>query len=411
MRSRPPDHALLARSRSRAVLLVAISTLVAYACIDGPAALRALAQTVTTSSTTSTSLPTTTTVEPTTSTPTTTTPAEWQGSKWTKPTTDGATVVDGVFDGVFRHRPSNPRIDHVELEITYSTGFTHPPACGVPPGPYTQQATSASSTTTPSDPADGDKMVFDFEVGFRCNGLYDVTAHAELERPAGEVSHDLELRTLRVAVPPQPPSSLVATDNGNHVVTVAWQPPTDQPPDLIGYRISRQEASSANVEVLGDAAVDARSFDDGSLPAEGGSYFYRVQTLRSSPNGPVASEPVATGSPLAVRGSAGGGGGGGGSASGTRTPADPGSGGSGVQHFDDTLPADEGELGAGDPLANVPGGDTVQRFVSGDGMGLVTPSAVALNIAVWAALLLFLTRRAAHEDRMARLELEFEHSV
>jgi hypothetical protein len=404
-RTRP---ALQARSRSKTVVVAAVAVITVWLLLDGgsrSAVAQILPRPTSSTATTTTTLPktTSTTIAP---------GGEWQGSHWAAPTKDGDTVADGNFRGTFVHRPSPPAIDRVDLTITYAEGYAHAPSCGAAPGPYAEHAPSTPTTTPAGAPDDSSTMSFDFEVGFRCNGLYDVTATATLEPPADVSQHDLTLTSLRVAVPPQPPASLVATDNGSRTVTVKWDPPSDQPPDLVGYRVARRAtAAGSPVEVLGDIGPEGRSFDDVTLGEGGGTYYYGVQTLRSSPVGVLTSDAVLTAAPLTIAG-ANRGGGGGGSVSGVPTTADPGSGGTGVQHFDDTLAADEGELGAGDPLANVPGGDTVQRFVGGEeGSGLVKPSAVALNIAVWAALLLFLTRRAARAERADRLAIQLEHTA
>ena len=88
----------------------------------------------------------------------------------------------------------------------------------------------------------------------------------------------------------------------------------------------------------------------------------------------------------------------------------PASGPAATAHFDETtLAADEGEQGANDPLAALPGGGTIQRFAGHDGAGLIKPFAAALDLAVWAGLLLFLTRRAASAARADALTVELEH--
>lgn len=395
------------RSRSKAALLSAGVTVLAFTYLSAGFGPSAVAQTIprpTTSTTSTTRPPSSTTLSTTT-----TTPNEWGGSHWTTPTQDGATVSDGVFSGTFEYEPGTPSIDSVALSLSYSSGYTSPPACGKAPGETTKQApsTSAPPATSRAEPS---TMDFDFEIGFTCNGLYDAIATARLSGPSSPVSrHDLTLTDLRVAVPPQQPASVQATDNGNQTVTVTWTAPSSQPPDLTGYRVSRVAAADASIENLGETKLDALTFTDSTLPPTGGSYVYRVETLRGSPNGVLASTPISTASALAVAGK--GASQGGGSVAG-RTPvtADPGSGGTGVQQFDDTLPADEGELGAGDPVADVPGGDTIQRFAGDDGSGLLKPFGAALNIGVWAALFLFLTRRAARAERADRLAIQIEHA-
>jgi hypothetical protein len=249
-------------------------------------------------------------------------------------------------------------------------------------------------------------MTFLFEVAFTCNGLYDATATATARVQQGKnLTHDLVLKNLHIAVPPQSPLSFVATDNGNQTVTLTWQPPSKAPPDLTGYRLSRRDPASQAFTAIGDAPPEAPMFTDANIPSTGGKYFYQVETLRKSPNGTLLSTPVVTSEALAVGGGASSGRGK--SVSGQPSPQSPGNG---VQHFDDstTLAADEGEPGSGD-LA-LPGAGTIQRFAGRDGAGLIKPFAAALDLAVWAGLLLFLTRRAAGAARADALALELEHS-
>jgi hypothetical protein len=353
----------------------------------------------TTTTTTSTTL-----IDPTSSTiatTTTTTPSEWDGSRWTGPTANGETVGDGTFSGTFVHAAPTPGIATVDLSVFYSAGDVHTADCGTGPGPQRQQ--TPPTTTTPSG-AQSSTASFLFEVAFVCNGIYDATATARLEGSQGDdlTKHDLTLKVLHIAVPPQPPLAVLATDNGNQTVTLAWQPPQNAPPDLLGYRVSRREPSTPTFTALGDSAPAARSFDDTNIPSTGGSYFYMVETLRKSPNGTLTSDPVITSGALAVAGGSGGGGRTVGGIPSARTPG-------GEQHFDtaSTLAADEGEPGEGDFA--LPGAGTIQRFAGRDGAGLVKPFAAALDLAVWAGLLLFLTRRAATADRAERLAVHLEH--
>jgi hypothetical protein len=254
-------------------------------------------------------------------------------------------------------------------------------------------------------------MNFLFEVAFTCNGVYDATATATArvgENPnPNDFTYALQLAGLHVAVPPQPPPTFLATDNGDQTVTLTWQPPNDQPPDLVGYRLSRREPAAASFTALGDTPRDSFTFADIEIPVDGGSYFYEVQTLRSSPNGTLVSSAMVSSEALVVSGGTGGGGR---SVGGIPAPQSPAqSPGDGTQHFDETtLAADEGEPGEGD-LA-LPGAGTIQRFAGREGAGLIKPFAAALDLAVWAGLLLFLTRRAKRAAREDALAIELEHS-
>jgi hypothetical protein len=248
-----------------------------------------------------------------------------------------------------------------------------------------------------------------FEVGIACNGIYDVVPTAKLDFKGPDSEFNMPRDGLRIAIPPQQPPSFLATDNGNQSVTLNWQAPDDQPPDLIGYRLSRRDAGAQSFSLLTQTDRGTLTFTDANIPAGGGSYLYEVQTLRNSPNGVLASPAVQTSGPLNV--GAVGSGSAGGSVKGAVTVYDPGSGGTGAQTFDPaTLPAEEGEPGSDAPvLPDVPGAQTVQRFVDDHGgAGLLTPIAGALNLGVWAALLLFLTRRAASAERALLLSVEIE---
>lgn len=357
-------------------------------------------ETTTTTPTTPTTTPTTPTTDPT--------DASWEGSRWITPAANGATVTEGTFSGEFVHTPGTVAIESADLDVTYASGFQAPEGCGPAPGPQPRQGASTTSTSTPETES---RLAFFFEVAFTCNGLYDAVATGTLEAQdpsPPDADFDLELSSVRVAVRPQPPRSLLATDNGNQTVTIVWEAPTDMPPDVVGFRVSRRPASSTVVEVLADTLAGTLSFDDTDIPAAGASFFYRVQTLRNSPNGLLVSDPVPTAEALVIGAS---GSGGGGQASGNRPAPDPGSGGTGVQRFDDALAEDDRELGDEEAAPTDPfGGDTVQRFVDQDGAGLLKPIGAALNIGVWAALLLFLTRRAASAERAERLALELEQS-
>ena len=346
-----------------------------------------------------TSPPTTT---PTSSTPTTEPPTEWDGSGWTGPTTNGATVMDGTFSGTFVHTPPAP-IDTVDLTVSYAAGDQHGAACGTGPGAQPQQ--SVPTTTTPPG-SKSSTANFLFEVAFACNGTYDATATARLKgAPSNDPfgKHELTLSGLHVAVPPQSPLTFLATDNGNQTVTTSWQAPGDAPPDLLGYRVSRRTATQG-FTAIGDVPPDTLTFTDTALPPTGGSFFYQVETMRSSPNGTLLSIPVVTSEALAVGG--GSNAGTGRSVTGQPAAQPPGDGN---QHFEETtLAADEGEPGSGD-LA-LPGAGTIQRFAGRDGAGLIKPFAAALDLSVWAGLLLFLTRRAARAARADALAVEVEYS-
>jgi len=353
-------------------------------------------------------------------------PAEtaWDGSHWSSPRNGGQTVSDGVFSGTFVHQGTEPQIASVDLGFEFAG--VHEPTCELPPAPPTQNGSTTTITspdppptstpTTPTDPSPtsaptNSTMDFLFEVGFPCNGVYNVTATASLDSPV-EDTHAITLLSINIAVPPQPPLNFFATDNGNRTVTLTWTAPNDAPPDLAGFRISRMEKGIAAFELLGTTPPATFTFTDASIPAAGGSYFYAIETLRKAPNprnAPLASLPITTGQALVVNGSgqsvAGGSPGGGGSAGGGGSGS-RGGGGSGANSSDRGTLVDEAEPGVGE--LPIPGAGAIQRFAGRDGAGLLKPFAAALDIAVWAGLILFLTRRAARQAREDALFVELE---
>ena len=362
----------------------------------------------------------------------------WEGSSFTSPSSF-TTSTDAVFSGVFRHSPPAP-IRSVVLHVEFSS--SDPPASNCRPGPDDQTSTfttdttpsstpettsttidpssSAPSTTpTTQTPQTSSEVQFEFRVPFTCNGVYDATATANIEDPTGDVPPPLHKSIsvvgVRIAIPPERPTSITATESGNHTVTVTWGAPTGYagsghpPPDFMGYRVSRKDGSAGSFAVIANASPSTLSIVDSSIPAAGGSFVYEVESVRKF----ATSAPLATNGALTIAGpggaSSGGSGGSGGGRVGGGGPAttDPGAGGTGTAFYDSL--ADEGKE-PGDALSGVPGGGAIQRFAGRAGAGLLKPFAVALDLGVWAALLLFLTRRAAKAERAALLAVELEHA-
>lgn len=362
--------------------------------------------------------------------PAQTSPDPWEGSSFITPSSY-ATTTDAVFSGVFQHTPPAP-ISKVTLHVEFSA--TDSPASGCRPAPSDQTMTYPTSSTptsvdpspeppdpstpTTEQPKQSSDVQFSFQVPFTCNGVYDATATAFIEDPTGDVPPPLHksisLVSVRVAVAPPTPASISATDAGNHTVNVTWAAPvgytgrSTSPPDFLGYRISRKDGSGSFAPIA-NTAPDVLTFADTSIPESGGAFVYEVEAVRKF----ASSAPLATNGTLDIAppnaGSRGGTGstaavGGGGAPAPTTT--DPGAGGTGTAFYDSL--ADEGPEPGGNALGS---GGAVQRFSGGqDGAGLLTPAAAALNLGVWAGLLLFLTRRAAKAERAALLGVELEHS-
>jgi hypothetical protein len=359
------------------------------------------------------------------------TPADpWEGSSFSTPSSY-STSTDAVFSGEFRHTPSAP-ISRVTLHVEFSATDSPPAGCRPAPSDETMTyPTSTSPTTidpspappgspatpTTQPPSQSSEVQFSFQVPFMCNGVYDATATGFVEDPTGDVppplNKSISLVGVRVAVAPPMPVSITAADVGNHTVNVSWGAPAaysgngKPPPDFIGYRVSRKDGSGS-FAVIATTAPNAVTFADTSIPAAGGAFVYEVEAVRKF----ASSAPLATSGTLDIgapgtSGSRAAGSGGGGAAA-PATP-DPGAGGTGTAYYDSTtLAADEGDEPGGDALGT--GGGAVQRFAGHDGAGLLKPIAAAMNLGVWAGLLLFLTRRAVKAERAALSGVQLEHT-
>jgi len=354
----------------------------------------------------------------------------WEGSSFTSPSSY-STTTDAVFSGVFRHTPPAP-ISKVTLHVEFSA--TDSPGSGCRPAPSDQTMTYPTSSTPttidpPPDPPDpstptteqpkqSSDVQFSFQVPFTCNGVYDATATAFIDDPTGDVppplNKSISIVGVRVAVAPPPPASISATDAGNHTVNVTWAAPVayagrgTPPPDFVGYRVSRKDGAGS-FTAIANTAPDVLTVADTAIPESGGAFVYEVEAVRKfASSAPVATNGTLDIAPPRAGGSRGGAGStsavGGGAPAPTTT--DPGAGGTGTAFYDSL--ADEGPEPGGNALGS---GGAVQRFRGGqDGAGLLTPVAAALNLGVWAGLLLFLTRRAAKAERAALLGVQVEHS-
>lgn len=258
-----------------------------------------------------------------------------------------------------------------------------------------------------------------FRVDPGCNGVYDlaVLATADPAGPAepgdpGTQSAPLEVDGIRLSLAPPPPGAVDAVLAGDRTVTVRWTAPADwsgpggPPKDALGYRVLRDVGDGAPVTVAETGADAASVIDDDLVEAPAGSYRYRVVALRAGASGaPIASEAVEDVVDLAAPPSA------------TSTSPRPGAGGGSVggrrvggrvgqpavappttefdPGFAPELDYGDSELGA--PEAVPPADANLLEFTNEGpaGAGLLVPFAVALCLAVWAAHLRHLSRRAA----------------
>lgn len=253
--------------------------------------------------------------------------APWDGSKFDAGVTETKSVSTFDIGGVFV-RSDGRTVADVDVSFDYAT---HPsvddPDCPIPPDennvPRVSQP-SPSTTTTPSTPSTSSTTTppppdsrFRFlvpDTEWVCNGTYTVLAEATA---TSATATRKELRaTIRVAVPPAPVPSMEATVEGGDdapdpktgatpddpaTVTVSWEQladPDGDYPDFVGYRVQRAGPEGSTFETVSDPIIDhdggkvTRTFTD-TIEAPG-EYRYRVQSLRSGPDGP--GSPIPSGS-------------------------------------------------------------------------------------------------------------------
>lgn len=230
---------------------------------------------------------------------------------------DGAPSISGQasHDG-----PSDADMSGVTL--SYSSALARGPgSCAIPP--------------PVSFSGNGTQVAFSAQPAFECNGRYRVTVEASsgsntLHPPETTV----ERRVFDLAAPPKVPAGVKAAD-GRDGVTITWSANTEK--DIVGYLVDRREGEGAFDEL---GFTDTTSWLDDEIPDSGGTFTYRVWSVRLGPkqdredtadyvlSSTPSSTATATVAPTSTgsSGGTGGSGGGGGDGSG----GDGGSGGEGT---------------------------------------------------------------------------------
>ncbi len=321
-------------------------------------------------------------------------PPGWDGTGFTAPA-DGATSTEsqvlaaGVAKNVLPILGDGPDL---------SVGAV--PTADLAAGCSAPAPIDAEVTRRPDQP-----RVFDFRagLGFQCNGAYRLDL---LLTVAGQPGGTLATRQIRVAAPGPPVTGVAAAAEGRTVL-IRWERPENAPPDLLGYRVERTDATGA-VVTLGDTA-ETSTIDSG-VPEGGGSLRFAVRTVRNGPDGPVVSAAATSravvfdplpGVPPApgAHGTDGTPGAGrriGGrltlpssSVSRLRKPSASATADTG---FSETLPFGDREPGSDEPV--LPADELASLTYEDEGRGLVVPIAVGLVLGVWALHLRRITRLA-----------------
>jgi hypothetical protein len=328
-------------------------------------------------------------------------------NRWTAPTADNETTTTGVFSGTFRNWP----IDTVKLTLTAAD-----PASGCPP---VTTATIEYPRPAPSEPPPATRD-FSFQEGdVVCNGTYDARAESQvksLQQGAEPRTIDtLVLRNITVAVPARPPGNVAASPENDGTVELSWTngyADVAPPPDFEGFQLYRVDSDGNRQQIL-PRPTTSTSYGDVDVPASG-TYTYDVEARRSGAEPSTARSgsvtvTVPAGSSLTGRPSS--------TTRSATAPATPGAPASSPAQQRSGPPAfTQDGLALGDGEAGGPAGPRVAAVRVGDGprgssgQGLLEPVAGALAAAVWAALLLWLSRRATRAARASPVVVELEHA-
>jgi hypothetical protein len=200
-------------------------------------------------------------------------------------------VVPFTFAHDAGGRPGQPGIDRVTFAVAFDGEPSAVPEC---------QPTAPPPLAVDPDRADPHRLEAAIQVHLPCNGVYRITAAAHTPPRAlypEETSPPADL-VFSTAIPAAAPTDVAAEPadlEGDAAARVTWTPPNPAPPDLVGYVVQRSRSADAGFEEI--AASVEPSFVDGEA-AEGGTFYYRVQSVRLGPGGDpeqeedlIASEP------------------------------------------------------------------------------------------------------------------------
>lgn len=208
----------------------------------------------------------------------------WAGSAFTSPFEGrSGTVAQEQFDvaGVVRRTgDSIDRVVGVEVRFEHHDGT---------PAAVDDECVPASPGPVPDDDSTDDVYTFTVpDTEWVCNGRYRIVATA---RSNQDVEPYELVGDLAVAVPPLP-VTVVETrwDDSVDAVEIVWEPLSESETavDAAGYRIERAGADGEFAAVGRDVHLEepAVVLDE---PDTGGTYRYRVRSIREGPDGPILS--------------------------------------------------------------------------------------------------------------------------
>ena len=204
--------------------------------------------------------------------------------EWTRPTVDDPILKGpGAITATISTDNDSQKITTVEFELVQPVDNPEDPCfVEVPEEQRVQEFTDESSSKDVK-----------FDVGFPCNGAYELKAYVTFEDPLLVIpvpTTELAQPPLRfkVAIPPAQVTGLNATyDPGSKNVGLAWNPNTEK--DLLGYRVLRNPPGPAGFETVG-GLVTGTTFTDPGIDAE---HRYQVIAVRAGPDGRIEGKASA----------------------------------------------------------------------------------------------------------------------
>jgi hypothetical protein len=174
-------------------------------------------------------------------------------------------------------KDNNP-LAYPTVTVTFSRAPGIPSGCTVSSGQPQRGADSSEGTT------------YSASTSVNCNGAYPYKFEATVVTGLGREAMDPPLTaTLNVEVPPSAVNGVSATVvEGTRNVSVKWTTSSSTAPDFLGYLVQRR-LGSGSWSTVNEVDEGTSSLVDSAVPADPGTYSYRVLARRAGIDGEVLS--------------------------------------------------------------------------------------------------------------------------
>ena len=193
-------------------------------------------------------------------------------------------IEDGVFEGSRITTPERVLIPNQTLGAIIND--TNPVASPTATMVFSRAAgIPASCTVSNGDvvklAANSEGTPFTMTTNVTCNGAYPYTVDASVPGALGRSNMPQLRATLVVEVAPSAVNGVAATIvEGTRKVSVKWTASSSPAPDFLGYLVQRRLGSGQWITVS-EAGPSSTSLVDDGVPADPGTYAYRVLARRA----------------------------------------------------------------------------------------------------------------------------------